>query len=445
MTTFSVVDPTTGERLADLEVPDAQRVRVTIADAVRAQRAWSGCGPTRRGQVLASWASAIEADGADLSLLESRSTGRPVRDVLAEAPATVARCRHWAGLAEHVSGQQVATEPDLLTYERRAPLGVVAAILGWRAMTSTIVDVVAAALACGDAVVAKPSVYASLSALRLAELAHAAGLPPGLFTVVTGPGETGSLLAGAPQVAGIQFRGSPSAGAKIAGLAAARPGTVVVGRPRRLLTIVFADADLAAAADAAVAGVFADPGRAVSGATRVLVQDAAVPAFVEHVGDRLAVCRLGDPGQPGTTIGPLPSRRHVARLARYTRAARADGARLLTGEEGAEGDCFAEPRVLLGGHVGDRWAAVEVTGPALAVLSFSSEAQASAVARDPRLDTASVWTQDLARILRLADELPGMAVLGNAGWRHRAVVPLGGRAQIDGLTRPQRVEISRAG
>ena len=372
-------------------------------------REWVEWAPTRRGEALSAWADAIEADRTRLAALESSSVGRPLAEAEAEVVTAAGRCRFWAGLADKVSGSQTPSAPDLLTYVRRVPVGVVGVVPSWRGPTFGLVDAAGAALACGNSVEVTPSVDAPLSALRVIELALEAGLPAGLIDV-------------APRV--------PSA------VLTVRPGGSSV-------VVVFADADLDAAADEAVNGVFVNAGGYLAGATRVLVERPVAAAFGERLVERLGAVRTGGPADPGTTLGPLPGRALAERYREYC----ADAAREahIVGGVGDAGGRFVAPAVVTGVEWGSPLAGREVAGPAVAVLAFDTEEQAREVADEPAFGAgATVWTGDLGRLFRMVDRLRATTVLGNAV-RRLAPVPLfGGRTEIEALTRGRQVAIDRA-
>jgi acyl-CoA reductase-like NAD-dependent aldehyde dehydrogenase len=376
---------------------------------VTGAQAWLEWAPTRRGEALSAWADAIEADRTRLAALESSPVGRPRAEAEAEVVTAAGRCRFWAGLADKVSGSQPPSAPNLLTYVRRVPVGVVGVAPSWRGPTFGLVDAASAALACGNAVEVTPSGYSPLSALRVVELALEAGLPGGLVDVAPlSPSAVFTMRTG---------------GASIA--------------------VVFADADLDAAADEAVNGVFVNAGGFLTGATRVLVERPVAADFAERLVERLGPVRSGGPADPGTTLGPLPTRALAERYRAYCAEAARD-AHVVGGVEDAGGR-FVAPAVVTGVEWGSPLAGREVSGPALAVLAFDTEGQAWKVADEPAFAAgATVWTGDLGRLFRVVDRLRATTVLGNAVRRLGPVPLFGGRTEIEALTRCRQVGIDRA-
>lgn len=414
--TSDVIDPATGERVARVVRAGRDMVDAAVSSARRVQRSWREWAPTRRGAALAAWAEKIHADAVDLARLESAATGRPLRGVLAEIRAAAAEVGHWAGRSDKFFGQQRPGRPGHLAYTRRDPVGVVGVILSWRGQVAAFADQTAAALACGNAVVVKPSGYAPLAALRLADLAVAAGLPAGLVNVVPGPAATGELLATHPHVGGVRVSGGTAAGRRISAALGARSRTVLLDPGGASTNVVFADAELDVAAAAAAHGVFRDPGGRHHGGTRVLVQRRVAAEFADRLTELAEATRLGDPRSDDTDLGPLPSRLHLERLLDYRRMAAVDGVSSAVGEQPwpAEAGCFASPMVFVGVEPALPTAGREVCGPALAVLPFDDEEQLLAVvdAAGP-IRSATVWTGGMGRMFRLVERLPAESVWGN--------------------------------
>lgn len=440
MTTFPVVNPTTGQVVADVTCFGAATTDRVVGEAVAAAREWGTWAPTRRGDALAVWADVLERHAAELAALDADAMGRTVHDTVAEVPVVADRCRSWAGLCDKVNGEHLPLVGGRLTYVRRAPLGVIAVLLPWWGPVANLVDHCAAALTFGNAVVVKPSVHAPLSALRLGELAVEAGLPPGLISLAPGDDVTGRLLAAHPQVAAVRVAGRVDSVREVTMAVAARVGLVrpaqVAARPGgRCVQVVFADADLDAAAGAAMAGVFTDAGRAIRPATRVLVERPAVNAMTDRLTAALDAVVVGDPHAPQTQLGPLPSQRHVQRVQAYLDDIAGSGASVHASAP-ADG-CFIGPAVINAAPLAG-FADGEVDGPVLAVVPFDTEAEAVALANDVAYSqAASVWTADLARSWRVPESLAADAVWVNG--RPGEELATAGQAELEELTRPHQI------
>jgi acyl-CoA reductase-like NAD-dependent aldehyde dehydrogenase len=440
VTIFPVFHPITGQVTAEFELFDAAAIDRVVGEAAAAAREWDRWAPTRRGEALGAWADLIVRHAMELAVLDADAMGRVVRDTVAEAPAVAERCHSWAGLCDKLGGQQLPLVSGRLTYVRRAPLGVVAVLLPWWGPLTNLVDNCAAALACGNAVVVKPSMHAVPSAARLGQLAVEAGLPAGLVRVATGDDVTGRLLATHPRVAAVRVVGRSASvrevRAAVAAAADAERAVKVSAGPGsgRHLQLVFADADLDAAAEAATAGVFTDAGRAARPATRVLVERTALDELAQRLRAAADAVVLGDPHEPRTTLGPLPSQRHVERVREYVSRASASGASVRSG--GAAQGCLVGPSLITGAvaELGD------VDGPVLALAPFDSEEQAVAMANGLGFRPAvNVWTSDFARLWRVPESLAAAMIWVNGGPGEELADA--GQAELEELSRPQRVSV----
>ncbi len=438
MTTFPVVHPITGQVTVEFELADAAAIDRVVGEAGEAAREWDRWAPTRRGEALGAWADLIARHATELAGLDADAMGRVVRDTVAEAIAVADRCRSWAGLCDKLGGQQLPLVSGRLTYVRRAPLGVVGVLLPWWGPVATFVDNCAASLACGNAVVVKPSLHAVPSAARLAELAVEAGLPAGLVSVVTGDDVTGRLLACHPRVAAVRVAGRSASvrdvRAAVAAAADAERAVRVSAGPGsgRQLQLVFADTDLQAAAEAATAGVFTDASRAVRPATRVLVERTALDELAQRLRAAADAVVLGDPHEPRTTLGPLPSPRHVERVREYVARASASGA--MVGSGVVAHGCIVGPSVITGasGDLGD------VDGPVLALTPFDSEEQAVGMANGIGFrQSVCVWTGAFARLWRVPESLAAAAVWVNGSPGEELADA--GHAELEELSRPQQI------
>jgi acyl-CoA reductase-like NAD-dependent aldehyde dehydrogenase len=366
--------------------------------------------------------------------------------------------RYWAGMTDKVLGHEVPVVPGHLSYVKRDPLGVVGVITPWNGPISSFTNRVSAAIACGNAVVVKPSEFSPLSALRMAELATEAGIPAGLINVVTGDGRTGAMLTEHPEVEGVSFTGSVATGRRVAAAAGASLKKTVLELGGKSPSIVFADADLDDALRGSLWGVFHNSGQACVASTRLLVQESIADEFVARVVQRAGRVRVGDPRTDGVHLGPVVSRRQYDLVTSYLRAGRDEGATLAVGGGRPSGHrdgpgFFVEPTVFTNVTSGMRIAQEEIFGPVLSVLTFATEQDAVALANDVEYGlSASIWTSDVGRMLRLAEALRAGTIWGNTarllhpalpfgGFRSSGVGNASGEGAVEGNTRLKRVSI----
>jgi acyl-CoA reductase-like NAD-dependent aldehyde dehydrogenase len=422
---FDVVDPVTERTLATVTEADAKIVdgAVTAARHALDEGEWGRLDGAARGQLLHALAQLLEDRAEEFADLESLEVGKPrVEPRVIDLPQAVATFRHYAGWADKLTGQSIPTSGyqgrPTLSYTVREPIGVVAAITPWNSPTMIGAWKIAPALAAGCAVVLKPPEEAPLTSLLLARLAEQAGFPAGAFSVLPGRGATtGSLLIGHPGVDKISFTGSPETGHIVATAAAKgfRPTTLELGG--KSPQIVFADADLDAAADGVALGIFANQGEVCAAGSRIIVDRRVHDEFVDRLVARAAAVVPGDPFEPGTTMGALINARQRDRVLRYIGIGRDEGARLVTGGGRPDRDgYFVEPTLFTGATSTMTIAREEIFGPVGTVLAFDGEAEAVTLANasDYAL-AATLWTTDLSRAHTLARRVRAGAVAVN-GW-----------------------------
>jgi acyl-CoA reductase-like NAD-dependent aldehyde dehydrogenase len=422
---FDVIDPVTERTLVTMAEADAATVDAAVIAAREALDAgeWGQLDGVARGQLLESLAQLIEDRAEDFADLESVDVGKPgVEPRMIDMPQAVATFRHYAGWADKLEGRAIPTPGYMgrptLSYTIRQPIGVVAAITPWNSPTMIGSWKIAPALAAGCAVVLKPPEDAPLTSLLLAQLADQAGFPPGSISVLPGRGETtGKALSEHPGVDKISFTGSPQTGYKIAIAAATgfRPTTLELGG--KSPQIVFADADLEAAADGVALGIFANQGEVCAAGSRILVAQSIYDEFVDRLATRADKVVLGDPFDHGTTMGALINAKQLERVSRYVQIGRDEGARLVTG--GGRPDrsgYFIEPTLFAGVSNNMTIAREEIFGPVGAIIGFDNDEQAVAIANDnPYALAATLWTTDLSRAHTIARRVHAGAVAVN-GW-----------------------------
>lgn len=429
--TFDTIDPYTREPWA--RVPDAgmQDMDAAIAAARRALVGpWGRMTGFERARLMRRLAELIERNAEPLARLEVRDTGKLYREMIFQLRYLPEWFNYYAGLADKIEGRTVPTDkPNFFVYTQRQPVGVVAAIIPWNAPLMLMSMKLAPALAAGCTFVLKPSEHAPASTLAFARLVEEAGIPPGVFNVVTGLDRgLGAHLASHPGVDKVVFTGSTATGRAVAQAAASQLHGVVLELGGKSPQIVFDDADVAAAANGVIAGIFAAGGQTCMAGSRLIAHRSVVDDLVARVAERAASIRLGDPQHEATEMGPISNRPQYERICDYLRIADEEGATLLAGgiDEQLRG-WFVRPTILTGVTPAMRVAKEEIFGPVLCVLAFDTEAEAIALANDTEYGLAgSVWTQNIQRAHRVAGRLRAGTVWINS---YRAVspsVPFGG-------------------
>jgi acyl-CoA reductase-like NAD-dependent aldehyde dehydrogenase len=419
---FTLVDPTTGRAFRDVPRASLDEVDAAIASAVAAQRGWADLAPVARADALRRFASVVDAHVEELAQLEVLNSGHPVESARWEAGHVAQVLNFYAGAPERLSGQQIPVAGGLdVTFHE--PYGVVGIIVPWNFPMTIASWGFAPALAAGNAVVLKPAELTPLTALRLGELALEAGLPEGLFTVVTGSGSlVGQRFVSHPDVRKVVFTGSTEVGVDVAAGCARMLKPVTLELGGKSANVVFADADLEQAAAAAPGAVFDNAGQDCCARSRILVERSAYDRFLELLEPAVAAWRVGDPARDDTQMGPLISASH-----RDTVAGFLDGARVAFRGSAPEGDGFwFAPTVVLA-EPGDRIAQEEVFGPVVAVMPFDDEADAVRLANSTVYGLAgSIWTQNLGRALRVSRGVKSGVLSVNSHSSVRYWTPFGG-------------------
>ncbi|MFB8776519.1 aldehyde dehydrogenase family protein [Streptomyces broussonetiae] len=434
--TLPNTDPATEEALAGVPRGEAADVDAAVraARAAFTDPAWAGMSPDRRGRILNRIADVIEKHADELATIDSVNMGAPHRvttHMLAEASETF---RYYAGWPTKLSGVAVPAGNDHMLYTRKEPLGVVGVIWAWNGPMGQLPGKLAPALAAGNTVVLKPAETASLSTLRLAELLATTDLPAGVVNVVTGLGsEAGQALVGHPGVAKIAFTGSTATGKAVQRLATDTLKRVTLELGGKSPSVVFADADLDAAARGVAAGFLGNAGQACVAGSRVFVEEGIREEFVQKLLKTMeAAFTPGDPLTPGTLVGPVSNKAQFDRVSSYLDIARQEGANVVTGG-GRFGDhgYFIAPTLLDNVRPGMRVVREEIFGPVGVLSTFTDLDDAIAQANDTDYGlAASVWTTNLTTAHRMAAAIEAGTVWVNSwGQMSTGNLPFGGYKQ----------------
>ncbi|TCM84538.1 betaine-aldehyde dehydrogenase [Rhodovulum steppense] len=433
---IEVIHPATGAVIATVHAATPAVIEAALAGAVAAQADWAARTGTERGRVLRRAADLIRARNRELSILETLDTGKPLQETLvADASSGADALEYFGGMAGTLTGQHVALGANW-GYTIREPLGLCVGIGAWNYPTQIACWKAAPALACGNAMVFKPSEVTPLCALKIAEILVEAGAPPGLFNVVQGAGAVGAALVADPRVAKVSLTGSVPTGRKVYAAAAQAMKHVTMELGGKSPLIVFHDADLDDAVGGAILGNFYSTGQVCSNGTRVFVQKGIRDAFLARLTERLAGVRMGDPLDEATNFGPMASAAQRDIVMGYIAQGIAEGARLVAGGGCPEGPGFwVEPTVFADVTDAMTIAREEIFGPVMCVLDFTDEEEA--IARANATDfglSAGVFTRDLTRAHRVIARLQAGTCFVNSYNDAPVELPFGG-FKMSGLGR----------
>lgn len=440
--TFDSLDPSCEDvwaRMPRAGVEDVDRA-VRAAHRAMQEGPWPRMTATERGRLLYRLGDLVTAHAAELAELETRDTGKIIRETRAQIGYVGSYYRYFAGLADKHQGAVVPIDkPDLDVTLRPEPIGVVAAIVPWNSQLFLSAVKLAPALAAGCTVVLKASEDGPAPLLAFARLVHEAGFPPGVVNILTGFGaDCGTALTTHPRVARIAFTGGPATARHIVRNSAENLAYTTLELGGKSPVVVFADADLDSAANAVVAGIFAASGQSCTAGSRLLVERTVAEPFLARLVEKAKAIRIGDPQAQETEMGPLATARQVAHLDRVIRDSVAAGATLLAGGQRPEGFArgfYFTPTILAAETADLPCFREEFFGPVLSATTFEGEEDAVLKANDTQFGLASgVFTTNLGRAHRMTRAIRAGIVWVNTYRAVSPMVPFGGYG-LSGLGR----------
>lgn len=433
--TFDSFDPYTGQPWARVPRGTPSDVDAAVEAAATAFRGeWRRLTATKRGHLLRRLADLISAEAETLAVIETRDNGKLINEMRMQLNYLPQWFHYFGGLADKIEGRVIPIDkPGVLNFTRDEPLGVVAAITPWNSPLMLAAWKLAPALAAGNTVVWKPSEFSSVSALAFGRLFETAGFPDGVVNIVTGYGhEIGDRLVTHPKVAKVAFTGGDATGQRVYQAAASELKKVTLELGGKSANIVFADARMEAAIPGLVSGIFAASGQTCIAGSRALVQRSVLDEVVDTLVSFARTARIGDPLDVETQVGPITTLPQRQKVLDFVGIAKAEGARCLLGgkiptDPAHESGWFVEPTIFADVDSTMRIAREEVFGPVLSIIPFDDEDEAVAIANDSIYGLAAgLWTQDLARALRMPDRLEAGSIWVNMYRATSYLSPFGG-------------------
>ncbi|MDQ0475358.1 aldehyde dehydrogenase [Labrys wisconsinensis] len=435
--TFESLDPATGRAWALMPAAGEAEVNRAVEAADRAfhDPAWAGLTATQRGRLLMKLGDLVAEHAVRLAELETRDTGKIIRETKAQIGYVADYYRYFGGLADKVQGAHLPIDkPDMEVFTRREPIGVVAAIVPWNSQLFLSAVKLGPALAAGCTVVLKASEDGPAPLLEFARLVDEAGFPKGVVNILTGFGEpAGRALTSHPLVSRVAFTGGPATARHVVRNTAENLAHTTLELGGKSPVLVFADADLDSVSNAIIAGIFAATGQSCVAGSRLYVERSAHDRLVEILKAKAAKIRIGDPQDPATEMGPLATLRQREHIEAVLARSLAAGARIACGggrPAGLPEGWFFEPTIVTAADNAVPCVAEELFGPVLSVVPFDTEEEAVAKANDTRFGLASgVFTASLTRAHRLIRRLRAGIVWVNTYRAVSPIVPFGGYGQ----------------
>ena len=430
---MDTIDPATGQAFADVPEADAADVNRAVASAKQALKGpWRSVSPAERGRILTRIAALIRRDKERLARVETLDCGKPLRESLGDMETAAAYFEYYAGIADKLQGDTIPLGPDFISFTLHEPVGVTAHIIPWNFPLVTTARGLGPALAAGNTAVVKPAEQTPLTALMLADLLGEAGLPAGVYNVVTGYGpEVGAPLCLHPDVAHVTFTGSVPTGKAVMKAAADHVASVTLELGGKSPVVVLADADLDAAVEGTLKAIYSNAGQVCSAGSRLVVERKLHDAMLERLVARAKELTLGH-GLDDAPLGPLVSAEQLDRVSGFLNDANKRGISIATGGEpvmvkGLEGGYFFAPTILDQVAVADPLAQDEIFGPVLCVQVVDSPEEAIAVGNSTAYGlVAGIYTSDITRALRFARDIDAGQVFINQYFAGGVATPFGG-------------------
>jgi aldehyde dehydrogenase (NAD+) len=430
--TYAPINPANEEPVAEVGKGDERDIDAAVTAARKAfdEGPWPRMSPHERGRIVWKLGDLIQQNLDEMARLESLCTGKTLFDSgKVEIPFAAEVFRYYAGWASKIHGETLQLRENAFTFTLRHPVGVVGAIVPWNFPFLLSSWKIAPALAAGNTMVLKPASQTPLTALKFAELCQQAGLPEGVFNVVTGPGgKVGMALVRDPRVDKIAFTGSTDVGKQIMREAAGTLKRLSLELGGKSPNIVFADADMEAAVRGAMTGIFYNKGEVCAAGSRLFLDERIHDEFMSKLTDRVKGLKVGDPMDKATRMGPVVSKQQMETVLGYIDAGKREGARLVAGGSrvGSKG-YFIEPTIFDGVTNRMKIAREEIFGPVLSVIPFKSVEEGLAEGNSTTYGlAAAVWTRDVAKALKAAKAIRAGTVWVNAYNLFDAALPFGG-------------------
>ncbi len=434
--TFDTFNPATEEKITSVALAGAEDVDAAVR-AARSQMErgseWQKMKPRDRGKILFRLAEMLTARAAEIGRIETIDNGKPIfESQFVDTPAAAECLYYFAGWSGKVTGETIPVAENAFTYTLREPVGVVGAITPWNFPLMLAVWKIAPALACGNTVVLKPAENTSLSVLKFAEYAKECGLPAGVLNIVPGPGTvTGAAMADHPGIDVLAFTGSTEVGRALMARAAKTLKKISLELGGKSPNIVFADADLDAAARGAINAIFYGKGEVCAAGSRLLVENSVHDELTSKLIERANKMVAGDPLHPKTRLGALVSKRQMETVLGYIEAGKSEGAKLVAGGERADigtgKGYFVKPTIFDEVDPNMKIAREEIFGPVLATIRFSDTENAIEKANSTVYGlAAAVWTRDISKAHRVARAIKAGTVWINTYNLYDPALPFGG-------------------
>jgi acyl-CoA reductase-like NAD-dependent aldehyde dehydrogenase len=432
---FDALDPFSGEPWARIPRGNETDVKLAVEAAAAAlEGPWGTINASERGRLLYKLGTLIEEQAERLAVVESRDNGKLMSEVIGQVRYCAKYFYYYGGLADKIEGAVIPNDkPKVFNYTRYEPVGVVATITPWNSSLLLTAWKMAPALCAGCTIIAKPSEHTSASLLELADLVAQAGIPAGVFNVITGFGkEVGEPLITHPKVARVAFTGGDEGGRRVAAIAGQHLKRVSLELGGKSPNIVFDDANLENAVNGVITGIFSAGGQTCMAGSRLLLQDSIHDEFIDRMLEVTKRAKAGDPSLPGIQVGPVATRPQFEKVMEYVAIAKAEGATCIAGGRQLSGPgygCgqFVEPTIFTNVRNDMRIAQEEVFGPVLAVIRFKDEEEAVKIGNDIRFGLAAgVWTSNLHRAMYMSEKLKAGTVWINNYRNTSYTTPFGG-------------------